>query len=197
MRHLRTRSRPGFAAPRERANVRGVWACAEGRFGVRGGVRKCWCPCGVRPPWLVHDRDHWRWRSAAVEPATGRRLFRLLPRVTKEWFAAVVEPVGAATAGERVGIVLDGSGSHRADMPWLAHVVPLPLPPESPARTPAEQIVRVQRPTLANRIVATLGELETERPNQRHVFWDQPATRKRLTGYPWWITPIPTMSPNP
>jgi len=38
------------------AHVTQVWAFDEGRFGLRVGLRKRWCPRGVRPPWLVHDR---------------------------------------------------------------------------------------------------------------------------------------------
>jgi transposase len=197
MRQPKRRSRPGFATSLERANVRGVWAFDEGRFGLRVGLRKRWCPCGVRPPWLVHDRYQWLWLYAAVEPATGRSLFLLLPRVNKEWFAAFLKAFAAATAGERVGLILDGSGSHRADIPWPAHVVSLPLPPYSPELNPAEQIFRVLRPPLANRIFATLGELESELTEQLQRFWEQPSSLKRLTGYPWWIAAVTTLSSTP
>jgi hypothetical protein len=87
MRRRRTRSKPGFAAPVAAQQVVRVWACDEGRVGLRVGLRGRWCPRGVRPPWVVHDRDEWLWRYAAVEPATGEAVFLLLPRVTKEWFA--------------------------------------------------------------------------------------------------------------
>jgi transposase len=197
MRLPRRRSRPGFAATLERANVRHAWAFDEGRFGLRVGLRKRWCPRGVRPPWLVHDRYQWLWLYAAVEPTTGRSFFLLLPRVTKEWFAAFLTAFGAASAGDRVGLILDGSGSHRADIPWPVHVVPLPLPPYSPELNPAEQLFRTLRPKLTNRIFATLAELEAELINQLQLFWDQPATLKRLTSYPWWIAAVPTLSSNP
>jgi transposase len=179
------------------ADVQRVWAFDEGRFGLRIGLRKRWCPQGVRPPWLVHDRYEWLWLYAAVEPATGQSLFLLLPRVTKEWFAAFLAAFGAATAGGRVGLVLDGSGSHRAAIPWPEHVVPLSLPRYSPELNPAEQIFRLLRPKLANRIFATIAELEAALTEHLRLYWDQPSGVQRLTGYPWWTTAVNTMSRNP
>lgn len=176
------------------AHVTQVWAFDEGRVGLRVGLRKRWCPCGVRPPWIVHDRYEWLWLYAAVEPATGRSLFLLLPRVTKAWFAAFLAACGEVTAGERVGLVLDGSGAHRADIPWPTHVVPLPLPRYSPELNPAEQLFRVLRPKLANRIFATIDELEEALTAHLLPYWDQPATLQRLTGYPWWTAALPSMS---
>jgi hypothetical protein len=116
-----------------------VWAFDEGRFGLRVRLGKRWCPCGVRPPWVVHDRYEWLWLYAAVEPATGQALFLLLPRVTKEWFAGFLDAFAQAVGNERVGLVLDGSGAHRADIPWPEHVVPLPLPRYSPELNPASE----------------------------------------------------------
>jgi transposase len=53
--------RAGFVATLATAKVRRVWAFDEGRFGLRVGLRKRWCPGGVRPPWIVHDRYEWLW----------------------------------------------------------------------------------------------------------------------------------------
>jgi transposase len=174
-----------------------VWAFDEGRFGLRVGLRKRWCPCGVRPPWLVHDRYEWLWLYAAVEPATGQSLFLLLPRVTKEWFARFLAAFAQEMGEARVGLVLDGSGAHRAAIPWPEQVVPVPLPRYSPELNPAEQIFRVLRATLANRIFATLAELETTITASIQPYWDQPALVQRLTGYPWWTTAVYTMSQSP
>lgn len=174
-----------------------VWAFDEGRFGVRVGLRKRWCPRGVRPPWLVHDRYEWLWLYAAVEPATGQSLFVLLPRVTKEWFAAFLTTFAQEVSGARVGLVLDGSGSHRAAIPWPPNVVPLPLPRYSPELNPAEQVFRVLRPKLANRIFATISELEETITAHLRPYWEQPALVQTLTGYSWWINAGPSMSQSP
>jgi transposase len=188
---------PGFAATLRATGVQRVWAFDEGRFGLRVGLRKRWCPRGIRPPWLVHDRYEWLWLYAAVEPVSGQSLFLLLPRVTKEWFGVFLAAFGAATVGERVGLVLDGSGAHRAAIPWPAHVVPLPLPRYSPELNPAEQVFRALRPKLTNRIFPTLAELEMAITEHLQPYWRQPAALQRLTGYPWWIRAVNTMSHNP
>lgn len=177
--------------------MRQAWAFDEGRFGLRVGLRRRWCPRGVRPPWLVHDRYDWLWLYAAVEPATGRGFFLFLPRVTKEWFAQFLAAFAQEVAGDRVGLVLDGSGSHRADIPWPEGVVPLPLPRYSPELNPAEQVFRVLRPKVANRIFETVAELEATIAEQLRPYWEQPALVQRLTGYPWWTAATATMPPSP
>jgi transposase len=178
-------------------DVQRVWAFDEGRFGLRVGLRKRWCPCGVRPPWLVHDRYEWLWLYAAIEPATGQSLFVFLPRVTKEWFARFLAAFAAEVGEDRVGVVLDGSGAHRADIPWPENVVPLPLPRYSPELNPAEQVFRALRPKLTNRIFATLAELEAAITEHLRPYWEQPALVQRLTGYPWWLAAIDTLSHAP
>jgi transposase len=95
----------------------------------------------------------------------------------------------------RVGLVLDGSGSHRAAIPWPDHLVPLPLPPDSPELNPAEPIFRVLRPKLANRIFETSAELEDAIAAHLRPYWDQPALIQRLTGYSWWVDPHHHVTP--
>jgi transposase len=197
MRRRRRRFGPGFATTLERAAVQQVWAFDEGRFGLRVGLRKRWCPPGVRPPWVVHDRYEWLWLYAAVEPATGRSIFLLLPRVTKEWFARFLAALAQEVGSTRVGLILDGSGSHRAAIPWPDTLVPLPLPRYSPELNPAEQVFRVLRPKLANRIYASLAELEAAITAHLQPYWEQPVLVQRLTGYPWWISAANTMSSPP
>lgn len=129
-----------------------------------------------------------------MEPATGRSFFLLVPRVTKEWLGRFLEAFAQETAGARVGLVLDGSGSHRANIPWPDHLVPLSLPPYSPELNPAEQIFRVLRPKLANRIFEPVAELEEAIAVHLQPSWDQPALLQRLTGDPWWVAAVTTLS---
>jgi transposase len=151
----------------------------------------------VRPPWVVHDRYEWLWLYASIEPATGQSFFLLLPRVTKEWFAVFLETFAQEVSSDRVGFVLDGSGSHRADIPWPEQLVPLPLPRYSPELNPAEQVFRVLRPKLANHIFATIAELEEAIVTHLQPYWEQPTLVQRLTGYPWWTAAVATMSQSP
>ena len=94
----------------------GERACAfnERRFGLRVWLRRRWCPSGARPPCVVDDRYEWLWLDAAVEPATGESFFMVLPGVGKAWMLLILEEVDREVIGSRVGLVLDGSGRHRA-----------------------------------------------------------------------------------
>jgi transposase len=96
-----------------------------------------------------------------------------------------------------VGLVLDGSGSHRAGLAWPAGVVPVSLPPYSPELNPAEQVFRLLRAKLANRVFADLAELEAALTEQLRAFWDEPATLRRLTAYPWWLRGAEAMPSSP
>jgi transposase len=179
------------------AGVARVWAFDEGRFGLRVWLRRRWCPYGVRPPWLVDDRYEWVWLYAAVEPATGASFFLLLPGVNKAWFACFLAAFAEETGGARVGLVRDGAPSHRAAIPWPEGLVPLSLPPYSPELNPAEQIFRVLRARLSNRIFEDLAELEVALTEQLQTFWDRPATLQQLTNYPWWSAAVATMTLSP
>ena len=52
--------------------------------------------------------------------------------------------------------------------------MPLPLPRYSPELNPAEQVFRVLRPKLANRIFPTIDELEAAITAHLQPYWDQP-----------------------
>lgn len=132
-----------------------------------------------------------------MEPATGEGFFLLLPGVDSAWLGLFLEEFGKAVAGQRVGLVLDGAGSHRAAIAWPANLAPLPLPPYSPELNPAEQLFRALRARLANRVFADLDELADAITEQLRRFWDEPAALRRLTAYPWWLRGLPATAPSP
>ena len=71
------------------------------------------------------------------------------------------------------------------------------MPRYSPELNPAEQIFRVLRPKLTNRIFETLAELEAAITEHLQPYWEQPALVQRLTGYSWWTAAVTTMSHAP
>ncbi len=83
---------------------------------------------------------------------------------------------------ERIGMVLDGSGSHRsAQVIWPEGIVPLRLPPYSPELNPAEQFFRHLRKRLANEVFATLDDLRDALTRELRRLWAHP---KVVTGLP-------------
>lgn len=176
----------------------------EGRFGLKVWFRRRWCPKGVRPTWEVRDRYAWRWGvpawgHAAVEPTTGQSYFLLLPRVDRHCLQVFLDHFAAAqgaTSRTPIGLVWDGSGAHRSTkLEWPAGLQALPLPPYSPELNPAEQVMRVLRERLANRIFADLDELDAAIEAALHAWWDDPTQLQRLTGYAWWRDGVTAIMP--
>lgn len=166
----------------------------EGRFGLKVWFRRRWCPFRARPPWIVADRYAWRWLYAAVEPSSGQSFFLLLPRVDTSCLQVFLDAFGQQIAGERVGLVWDGSGAHQSTkLRWPEGLVPLALPPYSPELNPAERIFAHLRAKLANRIFADLSELEDAVSRNLQGFWSEPAVLRRLTGYGWWLAGLETI----
>jgi hypothetical protein len=99
--------------------------------------------------------------------------------------------------GERIGVLLDGSGSHRSDkVRWPHAIVPLPLPPYSPELDPAEQVFRHLRKRLANEAFATLEGLKDALTAELQRLWDHPKVVVRMTNYPWWREGVKGITPS-
>jgi len=162
-------------------------AMDEGRFGLKTWFRRRWCPLGERPPWIVEDRYEWLWLYAAIEPASGKSIFLLLPQVDGNCLKLFLDEMRKQVSGT-IALVLDGSGSHRsASVQWPVGIEPILLPAYSPELDPVEQVFRQVRAKLSNRIFESLQELETAIIEVLREFWQQPQLIIRLTAYPWWI----------
>jgi transposase len=176
-----------------------VWAFDEGRFGLKTWCRRRWCPLGHRPPWRVSEAYRWTWVYVAIEPAHGRCHVCLFPRVTGDWLQLFLQSFRQETGAATVGVVLDNAPSHKNQaVQWPEGITPLFLPPYSPELNPAEQVFRVLRQALSNRIFADEDDLEAAITTALRRFWDHPEVVIRLTDYPWWQSAIdanPPLSP--
>ena len=171
----------------KKAGVCRVLAFDEGRFGLKAWFRRRWCPLGVRPPWIVEDRYEWTWVYVAVEPTTGWSYMLLLPETTGDCLEIFCRALRRAAGGQRIGVVLDGSGSHRSEQVcWPDNLIPLRLPAYSPELNPAEQLFRHLRKQLANRVFGSMAELETALSEEIRKWQYDRAGIQRLMGYPWW-----------
>lgn len=193
----RKRHTKGTFGPTLRAEqCQTAWAFDEGRFGLKVWFQRRWCPYRVRPPWIVEDHYEWCWLYAAVEPTTGKSFWALMPGVDSDCLQAFLDAFARHLGEHRVGLVLDGSGAHRAQaVDWPERVVPLRLPPYSPELNPAELIFRHLRAKLSNQVFADLAALEAAITTALQPFWDEPATLQRLTGFDWWLAGITDILP--
>jgi hypothetical protein len=180
---------------------RGV-AFDEGRFGLKVWLRRRWCTFGHRPPWIVDDRYEWAWVGCppgrvAATPMTGECCCLLLPHVDTMRLDRFLATMRAEWPDERIGVVLDGSGSHRgAEVVWPRGIVPLPLPPYSPELNPAEQFFRHLRKRLANAVFATIEALKDALTRELARLWEHPKVVTRMTNYPWWRDGIKAITPS-
>lgn len=144
----------------------------------------------------MEERYEWTWLYAAVEPATGELFCLLLPGVDGACLDAFLGWLRQQVPG-RVGVVLDNSGSHRRKRAaWPAGLEPLPLPAYSPELNPAERVLGHVRARLANRLFATLADLEQAIAAALRELWDDPARVTRLTAYPWWRAGLDATAPS-
>lgn len=128
------------------------------------------------------------WLYVAVEPESGRTFFLLLPWVNGDCLEYFLEAFQEALPqDESVVLVLDNAPSHQSEhVNWPGKIRKLPLPPYSPELNPAEQIFRVLRGKLSNRVFDSLDELQDTLCQAVNDFAANPAQVSRLTFYPWW-----------
>lgn len=189
--------RANFAATLKAAGIERVAAFDEGRFGLKGWFRRCWCTFGHRPPWIVDDRYEWVWVYMAITPATGDCCCLLLAHVDTACLDLFLATLREEWPGERIGVVLDGSGSHRgAKVAWPEGIVPLPLPAYSPELNPAEQIFRHLRKRLANERFVNLDDLRETLTRELRRLWAHPKVMVRMTNYPYWRAGVNVITPS-
>lgn len=165
-----------------------LWAQDEHRVGLKPILRRVWSRVGERPVARVRPRYEWVWVYGFVRPNTGDTEWLLLPRVNKELFTLALEhfarSVGAGS-DKQVILVLDQAGWHIAEevaVPEGVHL--LFLPSYSPELQPAERLWPLTNEGVANRLFATIGQLE-EAVAERLLRLERQVVRS-LTNYHWW-----------
>ena len=120
-----------------------------------------------------------------------------LPHVDGVCFQRFLEDLCRDTGTERLGLVLDNSGSHTSGhVVWSAGVERIALPPYSPELNLAERWFEALRRVFANRIVDSLDALQEALTDALQPYWTVPATLQRLVGYPWWSRAAATLKPE-
>ncbi len=165
-----------------------VWAQDEQRVGLKPILRKVWSPAGARPVVRVRPRYVWTWVYGFVRPATGATEWLLLPRVSTPLFSAALahfaRAVGAG-ADKRVIVVLDRAGWHTSADLVVPEGIHLEfLPAHSPELQPAERLWPLTREGLANKLFATIAELEDALA--RRVAALRETGIRAVTYYHWW-----------
>jgi transposase len=140
----------------------------QARFGLKATHRRLWCPFGSRPPWTHEHQYHWFWLYTAVEPASGACVVLFLPHIDGICFERFLEEFRQHTGADRIGLVLDNSGSHTSGkVRWSDGVEKIPLPPYSPELNPAE---RWFEPCAGSSPTRSSTSWKTSKPLSRRLF---------------------------
>lgn len=112
----------------------------EAWWGLTTETGKVWAR-GPRPVLRVSGGRSWTPVMAAVEPATGQCHSLIAGRFDRRWFGYFLQQLAAAYPGERVILVVDNAGWHKArDLVVPANIVLWFLPPHSPELNPVERV---------------------------------------------------------
>jgi len=134
----------------------------EARFGRISDPRRCWCPRPVRPLCRAMVTQEYTYAYAAVSVADGELDTLILPQVNSDCMQLFLDEVSFRHHGDRIIMVLDGAGWHKAG----TLVVPgnmklVSLPPYSPELNPVEHLWdELREKDFGNLVFESLDALE-------------------------------------
>ena len=172
-----------------------VFAMDEARFGLKVTHRRLWCPFGSRPPGSHDHQYHWLWLYAAVEPVSGTCFVLFLPHVDGVCFQRFLEEFRKHTGTDRIGLVLDNSGSHTSGkVRWPEGIEKIPLPPYSPELNPVERVWEYLRDRwLSHRMLAGGYEAVVDAACAAwNALLAEPRRLRSLTNFTWLAASVTT-----
>lgn len=134
----------------------------EARFGRISDTRRCWCPKPARPICKAMVTQQYIYAYAAASVADGALDTLILPHVNSDCMQIFLDEVSRRHPEDRIIMVLDGAGWHKAK----ALVVPdnmrlLPLPPYAPELNPVEHVWdELREKSFGNLVFDSLDSLE-------------------------------------
>lgn len=135
----------------------------ESRFGILPVVHRRITAWGVKPVATVDYQYDWFYLYGAVEPRTGDRFFRQLPRLTGECFQIFIDEFSAAFANTLNIMVLDNGRFHHAKSLVIPqNVVLIFLPPYSPELNPIERLWQDINYKLFTQTYQTLDQMQQQ-----------------------------------
>ena len=123
-----------------------------------------YAPRGQQPVVSVNSRYEWLYVYAFVHPNSGKSVWYLLPSLNAAAFQVVLEDFARDvldSSGQRVLIVLDNAGWHKAKALRVPEGLEFVfLPAYSPELQPAERLWALSDETVTNRCMQSLEALE-------------------------------------
>ena len=134
----------------------------EARFGRISDTRYCWCPKPVRPICQAMVTQEYTYAYAAVSVADGVLDTLILPHVNSDCMQVFLDEVSSRHPCDRILMVLDGAGWHKAGALKIPENMRLfPLPPYAPELNPVEHLWdELREKSFGNMVFDSLDALE-------------------------------------
>jgi transposase len=128
----------------------------------------------------------------AVSIADGRWDSLILPKTNSTCMQIFIDEIALRYPDDRIVMVLDGAGWHRADdITVPKNIRLLPLPPYSPELNPVENIwEELREKNFDNKVFASLDALEEQLLHSLKHLEDHPEISKSIAGWPWIINSL-------
>lgn len=117
----------------------------------------------------------------------------ILPKANTACMQLFLDEVASRYSTERIVMVLDGAGWHKAiELTVPENMKLLPLPPYSPELNPVENIwEELREKNFNNRVFASLDALEDQLFHSLKNLEDHPEITKSISGWSWIVNAIP------
>lgn len=167
-----------------------LWSGDEHRIGLKPIQGRVWGKKGCKVIAPVKQGYHWMYLYGFVEPESGRTSWLLMPTVNVEAFELAL----CAFAQEHhlgpdnhMALLLDQAGWHTSSRLVIPEGLPLLfLPSHSPELQPAERLWPLCNEPLANRVFASLDELDQVQADRCRRLQAHPEIIRGRTSYHWW-----------
>ena len=164
----------------------------EARFGRISESRRCWCPKPVRPVCPTMVCQEYTYAYGAVSIADGQWDSLILPKTNTQCMQIFLDEIAARYPGDRIVMVFDGAGWHRAtDLVVPENMQLLSLPAYSPNLNPVENIwEELREKWFNNKVFADMDALEEQLLYGLKHLEGNPELTKSIAGWPWIINAI-------
>ena len=170
----------------------GVWSEDEARFGLQPIIKKQWAKKGSRPVAEINPRYQWTWSYGAVEMATGKSFFLILPNLQASSVEIFLSEFAKAQKLSRKNIAIllwDGAPAHRAQLEIPEGIELVRIPAYTPELNPSERLWSPLREVAANRSFEQIEEMEDALINEMKDLSKQKEYLSGMTNYHWLPSP--------
>ncbi len=146
----------------------------------------------MRPVAIVNPQYQWTWSYGAVEMATGKSFFLILPNLqasSVEIFLREFAESQNLSAGKIAILLWDGAPAHRAQLEVPVGVELIRILPQTPELNPSERLWSPLREVVANRCFEQIEQMEEVLINEMRDLSEQKEYLSGMTNYHWLPSP--------